>query len=340
MKARLSDDSIARALDSKSVEDQLRQQGIDTELVGSHGLHWLEPLLQFSIADKEYTFANVSISNLAEFLQSLPPNGDPRSNSNSTEPIANHPYLDRQQRLVFDRAGNFNPLAVPSSELLDSILATEPQTLIDAMETSGLRGRGGAGFPAHIKWRTVADTPSDQKYVVCNADEGDSGTFSDRMLMEGDPFKLIEGMIIAGYATGSTKGIIYLRSEYPVAFEYLSQAIELAYSNHWLGEEVRGSKFQFDLEIFVGAGAYICGEETSLLESLEGKRGEIRFKPPVPAIAGLFGKPTLVHNVITLASIPGIFEIGADEYAGLGVGPSTGTMPFQISGQRKAGRSH
>lgn len=337
MKARLSDDSVARALESKSVEAQLRQREIDTELVGSLGLHWMEPLLQISLEDKEYTFSNVSDSKLSEILQSLPPGGDPGSNSNFIGPISEQQYLKSQQRLVFDRAGNVNPLAIPRSETLESILSSEPETLIDAIETSGLRGRGGAGFPAHIKWKTVADTTSDQKYVVCNADEGDSGTFSDRMLMEGDPFKLIEGMVIAGYATGSSKGFIYLRSEYPAALEYLSEAIDIAYSKQWLGNEICGSSFNFNLEIFVGAGAYICGEETSLLESLEGKRGEIRYKPPVPAIAGLFGKPTLVHNVITLASVPGIFEIGAREYAGLGVGPSTGTMPFQISGNVKRG---
>ncbi|MXW53639.1 MAG: formate dehydrogenase [Gammaproteobacteria bacterium] len=337
MKARLSDDSVARALDSKSVEVQLRHREINTELVGSFGLHWMEPLLQISLENKEYTFSNVSDSKLAEVLQSLPPDGVPESNSSFIGPISGQKYLKNQQRLVFDRAGNVNPLALPRSETLESILSSEPETLIDAIETSGLRGRGGAGFPAHIKWRTVADTQSDQKYVVCNADEGDSGTFSDRMLMEGDPFKLIEGMVIAGYATGSSRGLIYLRSEYPVALEYLSEAIDIAYSNRWLGNEIFGSRFNFNLEIFVGAGAYICGEETSLLESLEGKRGEIRYKPPVPAIAGLFGKPTLVHNVITLASIPGIFEIGAREYAGLGVGPSTGTMPFQISGNVKRG---
>lgn len=337
MKVRLSDDSTARALDSRSVETQLRQQEIDTELVGSLGLHWLEPLLEVSLEDKKFTFANVSVSNLAEILQSLPPNGDPSSNSSYVGTLWEQQYLSRQHRLVFNRAGSCNPLNFPNSELIDSVLSSDPQALIDSVETSGLRGRGGAGFPAHIKWRTVAETPSDQKYVVCNADEGDSGTFSDRMLMEGDPFKLIEGMVIAGYATGSNKGIIYLRSEYPVALEYLSQAIDLAYSNQWLGTEIRGSNFHFDLEIFVGAGAYICGEETSMLESLEGKRGQIRFKPPVPAIAGLFGKPTLVHNVITLASLQGIFEIGAEEYAALGVGRSTGTMPFQISGNVKRG---
>lgn len=221
--------------------------------------------------------------------------------------------------------------------MLDSVLNLSPTEIIDAIETSGLRGRGGAGFPAHIKWRTVMTTEADQKYIVCNADEGDSGTFSDRLLMEADPFKLIIGMIIAGYATGSTEGYIYLRSEYPVALNFLQQAIDIAYRENLLGKNIRDSNINFDLDIFVGAGAYICGEETSLLESLEGKRGEIRAKPPLPAIAGLLGKPTLVHNVISLASVTGIFQIGADEYGALGVGRSTGTMPFQISGNVRQG---
>lgn len=337
MKARLSDDSISRALNSSSVKVLLNSQNLDVELVGSHGLHWAEPLLQIAIGESECTYGNVSDAVLPEILKSLPPNGEPNSSSNYLGSLSDHRFLKNQQRLVFDRVGKCNPLKLPNFNLLDSILAREPQSLIDTIEASGLRGRGGAGFPAFIKWQTVADTDADQKYVVCNADEGDSGTFSDRMLMEGDPFKLIEGMIIAGYATGSSKGIIYLRSEYPVAFEYLSQAVDLAYSNHMLGKGIRDSSFEFDLEIFVGAGAYICGEETSLLESLEGKRGEIRYKPPVPATAGLFGKPTLVHNVITLASIAGIFEIGAKEYSKLGIGRSSGTMPFQVSGNIKHG---
>lgn len=337
VKAFLSDDSIARALDSGNVERLLRESDIEVGLVGSLGLHWLEPLVQVSSGDLEYSYGNVSASVVPEIMNSLSANETPESHSSFLGSISDHEYLKRQQRLVFDRVGHNSPLDLPDFAMLDSILATDPKLLIDAIETSGLRGRGGAGFPAHIKWRTVAETPSDQKYIACNADEGDSGTFSDRMLMEADPFKLIEGMIITGYATGSSKGIVYLRSEYPVALEYLSQAVDLAYSNHLLGDHIRGSDFQFDIEIFVGAGAYICGEETSMLESLEGKRGQIRFKPPVPAVAGLFGKPTLVHNVITLASIPGIFEIGAEEYAALGVGPSTGTMPFQISGNVKFG---
>ena len=337
MKAKLSRDSTAIALGVSNVALSLESQGIEVEYVGSFGLHWMEPLLQLSRSKSAYTFRNVTSESVPEIIAAVSDPGSAIENDRLSDPIAEIPYLSRQHRLVFDRAGHQDPLELPPCRLLDQLLDTSPIQLMDDIEVSGLRGRGGAGFPAHIKWRTVADTPADQKYVVCNADEGDSGTFSDRMIMESDPFKLIEGMVVAGYATGATHGLIYLRSEYPVALDILSQAIDVAYSNNLLGENIRDSAFSFDLEIFVGAGAYICGEETSMLESLEGKRGQIRFKPPVPAVAGLFGKPTLVHNVITLASVPGIFEIGPENYAALGVGPSTGTMPFQLSGNVKHG---
>ncbi len=336
MKAYLSFDSFAQAMGSEQVGTLLQDLNFDVVQTGSLGMAWLEPLLRIETdpSIEQLIFANVNPERLPAIVKSLNhPNG---SSASISDPLQEE-YFSKQTRLVFDRAGRALPLDLPDAALLQKTLCREPQSIIDDLEISELRGRGGAGFPAHIKWRTVAQTPSDQKYIVCNADEGDSGTFSDRMLMEGDPFKLIEGMVISGYATGASKGYIYLRSEYPVALNYLERAIELAYSNGLLGESVVDSEFKFDLELFVGAGAYICGEETSLLESLEGKRGEIRAKPPLPAIEGLFGKPTLVHNVITLASVPGILDIGAAEYAQLGVDRSTGTMPFQISGNVKHG---
>ena len=205
------------------------------------------------------------------------------------------------------------------------------------MLDSGLRGRGGAAFPAGIKWKTVLDAAADRKYIVCNADEGDSGTFSDRMLIEGDPYRLIEGMVIAGIATGATFGYVYLRSEYPLAVRIFREAIERARAAGWLGADIRGSGHAFDLDLRVGAGAYICGEETSLLESLEGRRGEVRFKPPLPALKGLFGKPTVVNNVITLASVPDILANGAQWYREYGVGRSRGTLPIQLAGNIKRG---
>ena len=239
--------------------------------------------------------------------------------------------LEQQTRLIFNRYGKADPLDLDGYQA-DGGFAELPEadSMLNEIRNSGLRGRGGAGFPAHIKWQTVADQQVDQKYVVCNADEGDSGTFADRMIMEGDPFLLIEGMRFAGKAVGASKGYVYLRSEYPRAADIFNEALARAQAANILNEE-------FDIELFIGAGAYICGEETSLLESLEGKRGVIRAKPPLPAIEGLFGKPTLVHNVITLCSIPWIIRNGGAAYAEYGVGASTGTIPFQLSGNVNAG---
>jgi formate dehydrogenase iron-sulfur subunit len=212
-----------------------------------------------------------------------------------------------------------------------------PEAVIAAITTSGLRGRGGAGFPTGIKWRTVADADSGQKYIACNADEGDTGTFSDRILMEGDPFGLIESMAIAGYAVGASKGYIYLRSEYPLTHSILGRALETARDAGWLGDNIRDSGFDFNIELHLGAGSYVCGEETAMLESLEGKKGIVRSKPPLPAIEGLFGRPTVVNNVVTLASVPNIINLGGERYAGMGVGRSKGTLAFQVSGNVRRG---
>ena len=213
----------------------------------------------------------------------------------------------------------------------------EPADIVAEVTTSGLRGRGGAGFPTGIKWKTVLDAKADQKYVCCNADEGDSGTFADRMLMEGDPFCLIEGMIIAGIAVGATKGYIYLRSEYPHAVKTFREAIEVLTEANWLGRTIQGSPYDFELFVRIGAGAYICGEETSMLESLEGKRGIVRYKPPLPAIEGLFGQPTVINNVMSLASVPIILAKGGEYYRDFGVGRSRGTLAFQLAGNIKQG---
>jgi len=253
------------------------------------------------------------------------------------------PYLKNQQRVNFARAGIIDPLSVEDYKAnggyagLTRALAMESQAIVDEVKASGLRGRGGAAFPAGIKWQTVLDTPNEQKYIVCNADEGDSGTFADRLLMEADPFQLIEGMTIAGLGVDATQGYIYLRSEYPKAHAVLKAALAKAYEAGYLGADIAGSGKHFDLEVRLGAGAYICGEETSLLDSLEGKRGLVRAKPPLPAIVGLFGKPTVINNVLTLATVSAIFEKGADFYKGLGTGRSLGTLPMQLAGNIKRG---
>ncbi|MGE0688849.1 MAG: NADH-quinone oxidoreductase subunit F, partial [Dehalococcoidia bacterium] len=248
-----------------------------------------------------------------------------------------------QERLTFARCGVIDPLSIDDYEAhggfagLRRALGMTPEAIVEEVTTSGLRGRGGAGFPTGIKWRTVLQQPAGQKYIVCNADEGDSGTFADRMVMEGDPFSLIEGMTIAGIAVGADSGFVYIRSEYPDAFKVMNEAVEIARAAGYLGANVLGSGQAFDIDIRLGAGAYICGEETSLLESLEGKRGLIRYKPPLPAIEGLFGKPTVINNVLSLATIPVIFEKGAQHYADFGVGRSRGTLPFQLAGNIKHG---
>ncbi len=253
------------------------------------------------------------------------------------------PWLKRQTRLTFARCGVIDPRSVDDYKAHDGYkgltraLTLAPAGILDDVTKSGLRGRGGAGFPTGIKWKTVAETAADQKYIVCNADEGDSGTFADRMIMEGDPFVVIEGMTIAGICVGATKGYIYIRSEYPHAVEAMNAAIAAARQTGYLGATVAGSAHAFDLEVRVGAGAYVCGEETSLLDSLEGKRGMVRAKPPLPAHKGLFGKPTIINNVLSFAAIPFILAGGAKAYADCGMGRSRGTMPIQLAGNIKHG---
>ena len=330
MKAYVPLDTSAVAAGADPVASALADAGVEVVRNGSRGMAWAEPLVEIDDGGR-IAFANVTAADVPDLVAQ----GERHPKCLGT--LADIPYLAGQTRAVFDRAGEGAPVALPMSTVLADCLDQAPEAMIDTIETSGLRGRGGAGFPAHIKWRTVFDTPGEQKYIVCNADEGDSGTFADRLLMEGDPYRLIEGMTIAGIATGAANGYVYLRSEYPIAARIFQAALDNAYDAGLLGGDILGTGKAFDLELFIGAGAYICGEETSLLESLEGKRGEIRVKPPVPAIAGLFGQPTLVHNVISYACVPAIMKNGGDWYANLGVGRSTGTMAFQLAGNIRRG---
>lgn len=316
-------DEVAKALDARTEARVLRN--------GSRGLAWAEPLVEVATDGRRLAYRNAAPADAAAILR-----GDERHPKCLGE-VQAIDYLRRQNRTVFDRSGSENPLELPKTTVLAEWQGRPGAEMIAEVEASGLRGRGGAGFPAHIKWRTVAEAPGEAKVLVCNADEGDSGTFADRLLLEGDPYRLIEGMALAALATGATEGYVYLRSEYPIAAGVFQAALDACYQAGVLGDDALGSGKRFTLELFVGAGAYICGEETSLLESLEGKRGEIRAKPPVPAIAGLFGRPTLVHNVVSFASVPAILRLGGGAYAELGVGPSTGTMPFQLAGNVKRG---
>ncbi|MED5554945.1 MAG: NADH-ubiquinone oxidoreductase-F iron-sulfur binding region domain-containing protein [Pseudomonadota bacterium] len=330
-------DSVAVAMDANAVAEQLTKAGAAVIRNGSRGLAWLEPLIEVENGGERIAYGPVSPTTVADLITNGFLHHQLIEHPLCRGPIGSHDFLQSQTRLVFDRIGHDSPLGVPDLADVLRALAIPPDDLIEMIEISGLRGRGGAGFPAHIKWRTVRETDAPRKYLVCNADEGDSGTFADRLLLEGDPFRLIEGMVIAGYATGANHGVVYLRSEYPIAETIFEQALEVAREHNLIGHNVLGSDFDFDLELFLGAGAYICGEETSLLESLEGRRGQIRVKPPVPAVSGLLSMPTLVHNVISFASVPAIVRLGGDVYRDLGVSPSSGTMSFQLAGNIKRG---
>lgn len=312
---------------------------------GSRGLFWLEPLVEVEDEGVRYGFGPMT-KGAVETLISALSDGTPAGQID--HPLALGPtqeidFLKRQTRLTFARCGITDPVSLKDYERHDGYaglkkaLTLRPVEIVEEVTKSGLRGRGGAGFPTGIKWRTVHDAAASQKYIVCNADEGDSGTFADRMIMEGDPFVLIEGMTIAALAVGATKGYIYLRSEYPHAQIALNEAIAVAKGAGYLGSSVAGSKHAFNIEVRMGAGAYVCGEETSLLESLEGKRGIVRAKPPLPAHKGLFGKPTVINNVLSLAAIPFILAKGAQAYADYGMGRSRGTMPIQLAGNVKRG---
>ncbi|MDE2229163.1 MAG: NADH-quinone oxidoreductase subunit NuoF [Alphaproteobacteria bacterium] len=321
----------------------LRRRGIDAEIIrtGSRGLYWLEPMIEIAVGGERIAYGPVGIGDVEALFDADFLDGKPHPlRLGAPDEIS---FLKRQTRLTFARCGIVDRLSLADYRThggyrgLERALGLDPAEIVEEVVRSGLRGRGGAGFPTGIKWRTTAQTDAPQKYIVCNADEGDSGTFADRMIMEGDPFVLIEGMTIAGIAVGATKGYVYIRSEYPHAIETFGRALEIARAERTLGPRVAGSSHAFDIEVCAGAGAYVCGEETALLESLEGKRGMVRSKPPLPAHRGLFGRPTVVNNVISLASVPIVLAEGAASYGALGMGRSRGTMPIQLAGNIRHG---
>ena len=317
---------------------QAQKEGLEVEIIrnGSRGAFWLEPLVEIESDHGRIAFGPVTPDDIFDLFDA----GFPAACEHELYlgKVSDIEWLARQDRLTFVRAGKTDPLSLDDYkahggyEGLSRALKLSPAGIVEAVTESGLRGRGGAAFPTGIKWRTVLDTPAAQKYVVANADEGDSGTFADRLVMEADPYQLIEGMTICAMAVGASEGYIYLRSEYPKALQVLNHAITMAEEANLLGENICGSGRDFHLQVRVGAGAYICGEETSLLESLEGKRGLVRFKPPLPAIEGLFGKPTVVNNVLSLAAVTTVLALGADYYRDYGSGRSRGTLTAQLSG--------
>ncbi|MBI1201859.1 MAG: formate dehydrogenase [Rhodopseudomonas sp.] len=319
-----------------------RKRNVAIEMIrnGSRGMLWLEPMAEVATRRGRIAYGPVTPTDVDGVLEAMIADGGPH-------PLCigvpdEHPFMQKQTRLTFARCGVVDPRSLDDYRAHGGYAGLaraleKTGEIVDVVTRSGLRGRGGAGFPTGIKWKTVAEAKADRKYIVCNADEGDSGTFADRMIMEGDPFVLIEGMTIAGIAVGATKGYIYVRSEYPHAIAVLNDALHMARRGGVLGGSVMGSSFAFDIEVRVGAGAYVCGEETALLDSLEGKRGVVRAKPPLPAHKGLFGRPTVINNVLSLAAVPLIMDKGAEFYRDFGIGRSRGTMPIQLAGNIKHG---
>ena len=335
MKIYVPMDSAAKALGADEVAAAIvaeaDRRGLAVELVrnGTRGMVWLEPLVEVETGDGRQAFGPVTPEDVPALLDGT---------LQGLGPVEGIPFFARQTRLTFARCGVTDPLSLRDYEAhgglagLRRALEMTSAEIVQEVTDSGLRGRGGAGFPTGIKWNTVLGAVAGQKYIVCNADEGDSGTFADRMIMEGDPFTLIEGMVIAGVGVGATRGFVFLRSEYPDAIKVMAAAVQIARDAGLLGPDVLGSGRAFDIEVRVGAGAYVCGEETSLLNALEGKRGVVRAKPPLPALEGFLGRPTVVNNVISLATVPVIFEKGAAHYADFGLGRSRGTVTLQIAG--------
>lgn len=331
-------DHVARAI---LAEAEARHRAVRLVRNGSRGMLWLEPLVEVATEHGRVAYGPVTPEVVPELFEAgfLDGHAHPLGHG-LTEDL---PFLKHQQRLTFARCGVTDPVSVEDYHAhggfagLVRALSMTSAEIIDEVTRSGLRGRGGAGFPTGVKWKTVLAAPADEKFVCCNADEGDSGTFADRMILEGDPFLLIEGMTITALAVGARQGYIYLRSEYPHAAATLNETIRRAYEQDWLGENIHGSGHDFHLEVRLGAGSYVCGEETAMLESLEGKRGIVRAKPPVPALEGLFGKPTAINNVLTLTSVPVVLARGAAYYRDFGAGRSHGTQPFQLAGNIKRG---
>ncbi|AZG12406.1 formate dehydrogenase beta subunit [Cupriavidus pauculus] len=334
----LGADEVAQAIAAEAA-----RRGADVRIVrnGSRGMFWLEPLVEVQTPAGRVAYGPVTEDDVGALFDAGFLAGGAHALAHG--PTDEIPFLKRQERLTFARVGITDPLSLDDYIAhegyagLTRALSMTPEQIVQEVLDSGLRGRGGAAFPTGIKWKTVLAAQSPVKYIVCNADEGDSGTFSDRMVMEDDPFMLIEGMTIAGLAVGAESGYIYTRSEYPHAIAATEAAIAIATQAGWLGDNIRGSGRRFTLEVRKGAGAYVCGEETALLESLEGKRGVVRAKPPLPALKGLFGQPTVINNVISLATVPVILSRGAQHYRDFGMGRSRGTLPFQLAGNIRQG---
>jgi NADH-quinone oxidoreductase subunit F len=307
--------------------------------VGDRGL-FKDPLLDVLMPDgSRTTYEHVSSDKIPTIVEGHLISGKPVEELVATEDYAN--FFSGQMRIVLKNCGEVDPediqdyIQVGGFTALRKALSMNPEDVIEEVKNSGIRGRGGAGFPAGVKWGFARKASGDKKYLICNADEGDPGAFMDRSVLEGDPFSVIEGMLIAGYAIGASEGIVYVRAEYPLAIARILRAIEQCKEAGYLGEKILDSGFSFDIHIKEGAGAFVCGEETALLASVEGERGMPRPRPPFPANKGLWGKPTIINNVETLANIPHIINNGAEWYKAIGTDKSTGTKVFALAGRVK-----
>lgn len=340
-----------------SVREYLMKNSIEAKIIetGCIGLCSSEPILDVKLPGKNrISFENITADRVEGLLNSVFSgnlNGEARlgqfpvENNQKWEGIREineHPFFKPQTRLVLKNCGIIDPVSIEEYiarggyvQFLETIKNIKPFDVCDIIEKSGLRGRGGGGFPTGRKWKFAHNEVSDQKYLICNADEGDPGAFMDRAVIEGDPHRLIEGMAIAAFGIGATKAYVYIRAEYPLAIKRLKIALDQAKAYGLLGQNIFGTGLDFEIKVKMGAGAFVCGEETALIHSIEGKRGMPRPRPPFPAVSGLFGKPTIINNVETLANIPSIFERGWEWFSSIGTENSKGTKVFALSGKIK-----
>ncbi len=326
---------------AKQIKAELKEVGKDKETkvrcVGCMGLCSAGPLVSVEAEDqKPVMYQKVTVENAPQIAESVATGKKVQELVCDTD----SPFFARQQKIVLENSGIIDADDINDyianegyQALMTAITEMQPNEVLDEITKSGLRGRGGAGFPTGLKWNMLAKTPSDTKYIICNADEGDPGAFMDRAILESDPHRILEGMALAAYATGATEGFIYVRAEYPLAIKRLKTAIRLATKNNFLGSNIGGTKFSFTIDIRLGAGAFVCGEETALIASIEGKRGQPRPRPPFPAEKGLWGQPTSINNVETLANIAPIVRKGGEWFAGIGTNKSKGTKVFALAGK-------
>jgi len=323
-----------------------KERNFELKPTGCIGMCYSEVLVDVFEGDKRTVYGNVTDKDVSEIVESHIINGKPVERLiilKSDEDFGESEFISKQKRIVLRNTGRIDPKSLKEYlqndgyKGLKKALQIGRENVIEEIKKSGLRGRGGAGFPTWMKWKFAYDAPGNEKYMVCNADEGDPGAFMDRSVLEGDPHSVLEGLAIGAFAIGASNGIVYIRAEYPLAIKNLSKAILDAKENGYLGKNILGSNFSFSVEIKEGAGAFVCGEETALIASVEGMRGMPRIRPPFPAISGVFKKPTNINNVETLANIPWIIQHGGKKFASVGTENSKGTKVFALAGKIKKG---